>query len=134
MTDTTFDFQQLDIYKKAKFLCKQIAQLIKISGFDSVSRTRLRKSSLDIALHIAESSAIVCRLERRKLLIISRGSLMECMALLELLSDNEEISPRVYQTFVIRLNELSELLKAHIEMLSLKNISNQKERIFNKPT
>lgn len=123
MNKKTFEFQKLEVYTKAKFLCKQMSQLIKISKFDNITKNQLRKISLNLVLHIAESTSRTDAAEQHQLFLQSKSNAYECAALMEHLHENEDIDRKIFHTFYFRLEEIANLL--HLKILRLQ----QKVRI-----
>ena len=95
-----FDFQKLTVYQKAKDYCKDITALIKESKFDITTNDQLRRASFSIMLNIAEGSSRFSNKERRRFMEISRGSVFECVAILEYLNDVSEINDSLYKSTI----------------------------------
>jgi len=112
-----FDFQKLDVYKKAIAFHGEITALINCSNIDEVSQRQLQRASLSIPLNIAEGSGRLTKPDRRNFFIISRSSLFECVAILEILNNRHpEISLR-YNDLLIQCDELSRMLYTMIKNL-----------------
>ena len=112
-----FDFQKLDIYHRAKSFSKEVINLIAKNHFDKVTKDQLRRASFSIMLNIAEGSSRFTNRDRRHFVVIARGSIFECVAILEYLSEVEEISQREYEKFYSELEELSRMMYALIKKL-----------------
>ena len=85
-----FDFEKLDIYKKAKFFNSEIRQFIKLTKLDPTTKDQLRRASFSIVLNIAEGSGRFTKPDRKNFFIISRSSIFECIAILDVLKDEED--------------------------------------------
>ena len=112
-----FDFQKLDVYQKSKLFCKEITRLIKKQKFDRVTNDQLRRASFSIMLNIAEGSSRFSYKDRRRFMVISRGSVFECVAILEYLHESEELNSEEFNNFYMLLDEISRMLFALIRKL-----------------
>ena len=112
-----FDFQKLVVYTKAKEFAKEMLSLIDLASFDKVVNDQLKRASLSIILNIAEGSSRFSNKDRRHFLIISRGSVFECVAILEFLLDNKVIKKEDYKKYSSNLEEISKMLFALIRKL-----------------
>lgn len=77
----------------------------------------MRRASFSIMLNIAEGTSRFSNKDRRYFMIISRGSAYECVAILEYLKDNQQISEELYDSFYKKLEEISKMLFALIRKL-----------------
>lgn len=64
-----FDFEKLEIYKKAKFFNPEIRQLIKSTRLDPITKDQLRRASFSVVLNIAEGSGRFTKPYRRNFLL-----------------------------------------------------------------
>ncbi|QCK16352.1 four helix bundle protein [Mangrovivirga cuniculi] len=87
-----FDFQKLTVYHRSKDFRKSIRSLIFENKFDRTTRDQLSRASMSIALNIAEGSSRFTLKDRKHFMVISRGSVFECLAILELLKESQEIT------------------------------------------
>jgi four helix bundle protein len=113
-----FDFEKLDIYKKAKFFNSEIRQFIKLTKLDPTTKDQLRRASFSIVLNIAEGSGRFTKPDRKNFFIISRSSIFECIAILDVLKDEEVLEDNQYQKFYFQAEEISKMLYAMIKNLS----------------
>jgi four helix bundle protein len=105
-----FDFQKLDVYQKSKDFCKEVYSIMDEKNFDRVTNDQLRRASFSIMLNIAEGTSRFSNKDRRNFFVIARGSAFECLAIMEYLSDTEEISRQVFIESENRLEEISKML------------------------
>ena len=80
-----FDFQNLTVYQKSKsfhLLCKKI---MLESTTDRFVKDQLRRASHSIILNIAEGSAKSSNADRRHYFTISRASIFECVAIIDIM-------------------------------------------------
>lgn len=82
-----FDFERLTVYQKAKSINSEIYSLIKEKRFDRITNDQLRRASFSIMLNIAEGMSRFSKKDRKNFMIISRGSVFECVAILDYLKD-----------------------------------------------
>ncbi|MEZ5173311.1 MAG: four helix bundle protein [Bacteroidia bacterium] len=113
-----FDFEKLDVYKKAKDFNAEIRLFIKHSKLDATSKDQLRRASFSIVLNIAEGSGRFSTADRKNFYIISRSSIFECIAILDVLKDEAVLDLDQYKHFYSAAEELSKMLYAMIRNLS----------------
>jgi len=112
-----FDFEKLDIYKKAKLFNSEIRAFIKSSKLDPSTKDQLRRASLSIVLNIAEGSGRFSKADRKNFYVISRSSIFECIAILDVLKDENVLESNQYQVFYKNGEEISKMLFAMIKNL-----------------
>jgi four helix bundle protein len=113
-----FDFEKLDIYKKAKSFNSDIRSLIKTTKLDPTTKDQLRRASFSIVLNIAEGSGRFSKADRRNFYVISRSSIFECVAILDVLKDEQVLEKSQYQGFYHHGEEISKMLFAMIKNLN----------------
>ena len=80
-----FDFQKLEVYKKAKVFhldCKSF--IVKVKS-DSYVKDQLGRASFSIALNIAEGTGKFSKADRKNYFTTARGSVFECVAVFDIL-------------------------------------------------
>jgi len=106
-----FDFENLDVYKKAKELNKDVLSFLKENKqIDSYIRDQLKRASISIVINIAEGSGKFSKPDKRNFYIISRGSVYECVSLLELIFGEDQISKDKFDDFYQKFETLSKML------------------------
>lgn len=113
-----FEFQNLEVYKKAKAFHLEAKQLIHSIQPDKTIKDQLTRASFSIALNIAEGSGRFSKPDRRNFFIISRGSVFECAAIFDILHDSGSIDKNMFDSFLKRADELSRILYAMIKNLN----------------
>ncbi len=113
-----FDFQKLDVYQKSKSLCKEISLQIREKNFDKVTNDQLRRASFSIMLNIAEGTSRFSLNDRKNFFVIAGGSAFECMAILEYLIEQKEISQEQFSSYSVQLEELSRMLLGLIRKMN----------------
>ncbi len=111
------DFERLDVYKKAKIFNSGIREFIKNTRLDNTTSDQLRRASFSIVLNLAEGSGRFSKLDRKNFFTISRGSVFECVAILDVLKDESILEENVFQEFYGQGEELSKILYAMIKNL-----------------
>lgn len=112
-----FEFQKLEVYKKAKAFHNEISQFIHSSKPDKTVKDQLSRASFSIALNIAEGSGRFSKPDRRNFFVIARGSVFECVAILDLLNDQQLINETTFDCFVKNADELSRILYTMVKNL-----------------
>lgn len=93
-----FDFQKLEVYRKScdfHLVCKSILRNITV---DKYVNDQLGRASYSIVLNIAEGSAKQTKPDRRNFFTISRGSIFECVAILDILRKEKKLNEIEYKT------------------------------------
>jgi len=112
-----FDFENLDVYKKAKKFNRSVADFLAKNPIDKVTHNQLRRAAFSVILNIAEGSGRYTRRDKRNFYIIARGSVFECAAVCDYVMDTGLITNEVFQSYYQRLEELSKILFALIKGL-----------------
>jgi len=106
-----FDFENLDVYKKAKELNKEVLSFLKENRrIDSYVRDQLKRASVSITINIAEGSGKFSKADKRNFYTIARGSVYECVSLLEIIFEENQISKEKFDYFYQRFETLSKML------------------------
>lgn len=85
---------------------------------DRYVNDQLGRASFSIVLNIAEGSGKFSRKDRKNYFTTSRASIFECIAILDILSDENEISKDEAGKLMKDADELSRMLFAMIKNLS----------------
>jgi four helix bundle protein len=112
-----FEFQNLTVYQKSKqfhITCKHIVSTINTEQYVN---DQLGHASYNIVLNIAEGSARVSYNEKKTHFTTARGSVFECVAILDLLKDEELIDEDAYFNQISLASEVSKLLYSMIKNL-----------------
>ena len=113
-----FEFQNLEVYKKAKSFYRESKSIISSCKLDSYVSNQLGRASFSICLNIAEGSAKFSKADRKNFFVTSRGSVFECVAILDVLHDESVISDERYNELLLEADELSRILFSMIKNLS----------------
>ena len=113
-----FEFQKLEVYKKAKSFHLNCIKILKENKTNKTTNDQLTRASFSIALNIAEGSGRFSKPDRRNFFVISRGSVFECVSILDILHDTETIETEKFQSLLLNADELSRILYAMIKNLA----------------
>jgi four helix bundle protein len=112
-----FDFQNLEVYKKSNEFYLDCKELIIEKIGDENIKQQLGRASLSIPLNIAEGCAKFSSAYRKNFFIISRASVYECVAILEILMRTKVISKEKYESMEQKAAEISKILFVMIRNL-----------------
>lgn len=112
-----FEFQNLEIYKKAKIFHLDCKSLILSYKLDNYVKDQLGRASFSIVLNIAEGSGKFSKPDRKNYFVTARASVFECAAILDMLHDTQTISKDFFETYLRQADELSRILYAMIRNL-----------------
>ncbi len=116
-----FPYESLEVYKKAFSANQMIYRMVKNSNIAvPFLRNQLGRASLSIMLNIAEGSAKTSVRDRRNFIVIARGSVFECAAIISFLFVEKEISEPVRNELYSVYEEISRMLFALIKSLEAK--------------
>lgn len=106
-----FEFENLIAYQKSKLFYKEIEKLIEVSSLpDYTIKDQLKRAALSIVLNIAEGAGRFHSKDKRNFYVNARGSVNECVAVLQILSENSHITKEKYQKAYDGLEELSKII------------------------
>jgi len=81
-------------------------------------KDQLGRASFSIPLNVAEGSGKFSKADRKNYFTTARASVFECVAILDILKDEEVISVDEYANIETQADELSRILYAMIKNLS----------------
>lgn len=106
-----FDFEKLEVYKKAKELNKEILRFLKDNKqIDYYLRDQLKRASISIVINIAEGSGKFSKADKRNFYFTARGSVYECVSLFEIILDENQIEQTRFQYFKQYYETISKML------------------------
>jgi len=106
-----FDFEKLEVYKKAKELNKEILKFLKENKqIDSYLRDQLRRASISMVINIAEGSGKFSKADKKNFYTIARGSVYECVSLFEIIFEEKQISKELFDNFYNKFEIISKML------------------------
>ncbi len=106
-----FAFEKLRVYQRAVAFADQICSLTRglPRGYFFLA-DQLNRASLSIAANIAEGNGRFTKADRRNFFGIARGSVKECVPLLELASRQGLVSPDRHAELKSELQEIAKML------------------------
>lgn len=111
-----FDFEKLVVYQKAKLLNKEILLFLKQEKhIDSFLRDQLKRASISIVINIAEGSGRFTKPDKKNFYIIARGSVYECVSILDVIKDEDSITSEKFKEFYKNFEEVSKMLLGLIQ-------------------
>ncbi|MCB0430588.1 MAG: four helix bundle protein [Flavobacteriales bacterium] len=105
-----FDFEKLDVYHKSKQHYKEVVSFLSRTRTDRFLADQLRRASLSIMLNIAEGTGRLTKRDKNRFFIIARGSVFECAAIFDHLTDLHPSLENNCKLFRLKLEELSKML------------------------
>jgi four helix bundle protein len=115
-----FGYEDLDVWKKAMEFASRV---IKISELSPISGRHIRlfgqleAAAVSIPMNLAEGKGRFSKKEFIQYCYISRGSLYECMTLLELFKKNLWIDPITFESLKSEGLEIAAMIKGLINSL-----------------
>ena len=113
-----FDFQKLEVYKKAKDFHVSCKSVLLKNNFDRYVNDQLGRASFSVPLNIAEGSGKFSQKDRKNYYTTARASVFECVAVLDILSDDKRTLEEELETLMKKADELSRILFVMIRNLS----------------
>jgi len=113
-----FMFENLKVYQKSVDLAEKVMNLTDEfpKGYYFLT-DQLNRASLSIATNIAEGNGRFTKKDRRNFFIIARGSLQECVPLLEIAKRKQLISDVIFSEMFSQLEVISKMLSGLINGL-----------------
>ena len=112
-----FAFESLEVYSKVKVFNKEVLELIDTFKLRPYLRDQLGRASLSIRLNIAEGSSRLTKNDKRRFLVIARGSAFECLSILEILKERGTLAESSYLKYYNDLEQISKMLYTMIKKL-----------------
>jgi four helix bundle protein len=106
-----FDFEKLTVYRKAKELNKNVLKFLRENkNIDTCIKDQLRRASISMVINIAEGSGKFSRADKRNFYFIARGSVYECVSLLEIIFEENKIPKDIFDNYYSNFEEISKML------------------------
>lgn len=112
-----FDFTNLEVYKKAKAFHLESLTLLEVIKPTNYVKDQLGRASMGIVLNIAKGSGKFSKPDRRNFYVIARASIFECVAIVDLLHDQNKVNENDFGEFIHTADELSRIIFAMIKNL-----------------
>ncbi|MCX6248427.1 MAG: four helix bundle protein [Bacteroidetes bacterium] len=106
-----FDFEKLDVYQVVKGQsAKVMIFLQKKNSIDPYLADQWKKASLSIFLNLAEGTGRMLEEDKKHFLTISRGSVYECTAIIDLLKSTNQIDEEFFTELYNTYEQMSKML------------------------
>ena len=117
-----FMFEKLGVYQKSVDLAEKVINLTDEfpKGYYFLT-DQLNRASLSIATNIAEGNGRFTKRDRRNFFVIARGSIQECVPLLEIAKRKQLISETELSDLFNQLELISKMLSGLIKGLEKRN-------------
>ena len=106
-----FDFEKLDLYNELRQINLMVYQTIRgLKNVDPFVIDQWKKASMSSVLNLAEGTGRMTPADKRHFYTISRGSVFECVAIIDLIHQLGEMDEELYQTFYAGYEKVSKML------------------------
>ena len=114
-----FMFENLDVYRRAVDLADRVISHTKDAprGFGFLT-DQLNRAALSISTNLAEGNGRFTKADRRNFFTIARGSVQECVPLLELASRHDLIPQGEHDALRGELEEIARMISGLIKGLN----------------
>ena len=113
-----FDFQKLEVYKKAKLFYINNKQIVNENKLETYIRDQLSRAAFSVPLNLAEGSGKFSKADRKNYYTTARASVYECVAILDIINEEKKITLNMYQSQMKLADELSRILFSMIDNLN----------------
>jgi four helix bundle protein len=110
-TGMMFDFEKLDLYQELKKLNFLVYKKIRsLKELDPFVTDQWKQASLSSLLNLAEGTGRMTSADKQHFYTISRGSVFECVALIELIKELGYLTSEEYDEFYLGYEKVSKML------------------------
>ncbi|MDD4178680.1 MAG: four helix bundle protein [Candidatus Margulisbacteria bacterium] len=111
-----FDFEKFPVYRLSLEYVREAEELLIQLDLPKNSRIadQLSRASLSISLNIAEGAGRYSKADKKHFYITARGSVFECVAILDVLLTKGKIDQSIHSKQYAILEELSKMLSGLI--------------------
>lgn len=115
-----FYFENLTVYQKSLDFVEQVTKLKQERDrkIPAAIMDQLFRAALSIPLNIAEGNGRWHQGDKRNFFWIARGSVFECVALIQVMKRGHFLHEDEYKTFYGRLEELSKMMTGLVQRFS----------------
>jgi four helix bundle protein len=108
-----FDFEKLEIYQVIKSQnLKVLALISKSTLIDPYIKDQWRRASLSVLFNLTEGTGRMSVQDKKHFYTMSRGSVFECAAILDLLHDMKIVEEGIYSELYAGYEQCSKMLLA----------------------
>ena len=119
-TSQRFDFQKLEVYKKAKTFHVECNAILRACKNQRHVKDQLARASYSIVLNIAEGSGRMSPNDILHFFTMARASILECVAIFDIMLLENQIESHQHEKQMELSIELSKMLFAMVRNLSEK--------------
>ena len=106
-----FDFEKLDVYNHLRALNKEVLRLLFSSTtVDPYLKDQWKRATIGAAVNLAEGVGRISDADKKHFFTISRGSVFECVSLMQVIFDLNQISQAEYTVFYDQYETVSKML------------------------
>lgn len=105
-----FDFEKLDVYQEIKSLNAKVIAFIFSDIKDDYINKQWKRATISIMLNLAEGTGRISSSEKKHFYTISRSSVFECVAIMDVLQGQQMIDKKKYDEFYESYEKLSKML------------------------
>jgi len=106
-----FDFEKLDLYQELKKLNVMVYQTLKdLKGLDHYVVDQWKRASMSSVLNLAEGTGRMTPADKKHFYTIARGSIFECVAILDMAYRLGHIDKVLFDTFYAGYEKVSKML------------------------
>ena len=106
-----FDFEKLDVYQITKEQNVRVLMFLRnLQDVDPYLLDQWKRASLSSLLNLAEGTGRMTDMDKRHFLTISRGSIFESVAILDLLKSLDFIAEKDYEELYNKYEQISKML------------------------
>ena len=108
-----FDFEKLDVYQVVKDQNIKVLKFLEISvSIDPYLKDQLKRASISILLNLTGGTGRMSVNDKKHFYTAARGSVFECVALLDLLHEMELVDNEFYKDIYAGFEQASKMLLA----------------------
>lgn len=113
-----FAFEELNIYQRSRSFNLRIRKLLRGIKLDYATENQLIRAALSVQLNLAEGNGRFTNKDIRRFYVISRSSINECVAVLDVLKEEESITKETFIDIREEAEVLSRILYKLIKRLT----------------
>ena len=110
----TFMFEDLTVYKKSMDFVESAYKVVK-SMPEKEIKDQLKRAALSIPLNIAEGNGRIHSREKKQYFYTARGSLLECVSILQLCVEIDQIDKSDYEKLYLLAEQIGKMLSGLIK-------------------
>ena len=108
-----FDFEKLDVYQVVKDQNIKVLKFLDISEhIDPYLKDQLKRASISALLYLTEGTGRMSVNDKKHYYTMARGSVFECVAILDLLHEMELVDNEFYKNIYAGYEQSSKMLLA----------------------